>query len=273
MVIATSGHARIAYDVTGGSEDGTDVLLFHAGVTDRRSWAGVVERLAPRHRCVSYDARTFGETTYEPQPGWSHADDAVAVLDAAGVGRAVFVACSMGGATALDVALDHPERCLALVLIGTAIRGAPYPEVTDGPAAALEAQTEAAEKAEDLDEVNRLEAWTWLDGPAAPEGRVGGEARELFLDMNGMALRAPEAGPEADQADTWPRLGDVTVPTLFLVGSLDMPDIQSIDEQAAGVIPGARLVRLEGVAHLPQMEADATFFREVSDFVDQVAAG
>jgi pimeloyl-ACP methyl ester carboxylesterase len=270
-MIATSGRARIAYDVSGGSEDGVDVLLFHAGVTDRRSWAAVVESLGLRHRCVSFDARTFGETTYEPQTGWSHADDAVAVLDAAGVGSAVFVACSMGGATALDVALDHTERCSALVLIGTAIRGAPYPEITVGPAAALEAQTEAAEEAEDLDEVNRLEAWTWLDGPAAPEGRVGGEARELFLDMNGKALRAPDPGPRAEQVDTWPRLGDVTVPTLVLVGSLDMPDIQAVDEEAAGVIPGARLVRLDGVAHLPQMEADTTFLREIGDFVDRVA--
>ncbi len=271
-MIATSGRARIAYDVTGGSDEGTDVLLLHAGVTDRRSWASVIESIGPRHRCVAYDARGFGGTTYERQPGWSPVEDAVAVMDAAGLDRAVLVAGSMGGATALDVALEHPGRCRALVLIGTAIRGAPYPEITEGPAAALEAQTEAAEEADDVDEVNRLEAWTWLDGPGAREGRVGGETRELFLDMNGKALRAPDPGPKADQDDTWQGLAQIAVPTLLLVGSLDMPDFQIVDEQAADIVPGARLVRLDGVAHLPQLEADPNCLREISAFVDRVSS-
>jgi len=40
----------------------------------------------------------------------------------------------------------------------------------------------------------------WLDGPSAAEGRVGGPARELFLDMNGRALRAPDPGEQAEIA-------------------------------------------------------------------------
>ena len=44
------------------SKDGADVLLIHAGVNDRRSWQHVVERLGPRHRCVAYDTRGYGET-------------------------------------------------------------------------------------------------------------------------------------------------------------------------------------------------------------------
>jgi pimeloyl-ACP methyl ester carboxylesterase len=55
-VFAASSSAQLAYDVT-GAEGGADVLRIHAGVTDRRSWRHVVERLAPRHRCVAYDAR------------------------------------------------------------------------------------------------------------------------------------------------------------------------------------------------------------------------
>ena len=39
---------------------------------------------------------------------------------------------------------------------------------------------EAADTAGDLDEVNRLEAWLWLDGPAGPEGRVSGPVREAL---------------------------------------------------------------------------------------------
>jgi pimeloyl-ACP methyl ester carboxylesterase len=266
-MFATSGHARLAYDVTGG-DGGVDVLLIHAGVNDRRSWRHVIERLAPRHRCVAYDMRGYGETTYEREEGWSPRDDALAVLDAAGLERPVVVACSMGGQAAIDLALAHPDGVAALALIGTAVRGAPYPEPTEGPTAELFARLEAADAAGDLDEVGRLEAWMWLDGPAAEEGRVGGPARELFLDMNGRALRAEDPGPEAELPDAWPRLGELTMPTLLMLGRLDAESIVAIDEQAATVIPGVRFVHLEGVAHVPHLEGDPTTLDEIAAFVD-----
>lgn len=271
-MFAISGRARLGYESTGG-EGGADVLLIHASVNDRRSWRHVVERLSPRHRCVAFDTRGFGETTYEPEDGWSPVADAVAVLDAAGVERAIIVACSMGGQTAIDLALAHPGRVAGLVLIGTAIRGAPYPELTEGPTAELEAKIESAEAVGDIDEVGRLEAWMWLDGPWAEEGRVGGPARELFLDMNGRALRAEDPGEQAEIAPAWPRLAEITAPTLVLIGRLDADDMKAIDEQAAEVIPGARLRWLEGVAHVPHVEGDPGTLDEIAAFVDALARG
>jgi pimeloyl-ACP methyl ester carboxylesterase len=269
-MFATSGRARIAYEIA-GADGGADVLLMHAGVNDRRSWRHVVARLGPRHRCVAYDMRGFGETEYDPEHGWSPVDDAVAVLDAAGAERAVVVACSMGGRCALDLALARPERVAGLLLIGTAIRGATYPELPEGPTAELDRQIEAADAAGDLDEVGRLEAWLWLDGPGAPEGRVSGETRDLFLEMNGRALRAPDPGEQAELPDAWPRLGEIAVPTLFLVGRLDAEEIAAVDEQAAARIPGARLQRLDGVAHVPHLEGDPRTLDEIEAFVDALA--
>jgi pimeloyl-ACP methyl ester carboxylesterase len=266
-MFATSGRARLAYDVTGG-EGGADVLLIHAGVNDRRSWHHVVERLGPRHRCVAYDTRGYGETTYERENGWSPDADALAVLDAAGLQQAVVVACSMGGQAAIDLTLAHPDRVTALLLIGTAVRGAPYPDLQKGPTAELEKRIEAADAAGDIDEINRLEAWMWLDGPEAEEGRVGGPARELFLDMNGRALRAEDPGEQAELPAAWPRLGGLGVPTLVMIGRLDAEDVRVIDEQAAGMIPGARLRWLEGGAHVPHLEGDAATLDEISAFAD-----
>jgi pimeloyl-ACP methyl ester carboxylesterase len=268
-MFATSGRARLAYEIT-GADGGRDVLVIHAGVNDRRSWRDVIERLAPAHRCVAYDMRGFGETTYEREDGWSPVRDAVAVLDAAGLERAVVVACSIGGRAAIDLALARPDRVAALLLIGPAVRGSPDPGIYSGPTYGLNALIEAADAAGDLDEVNRLEAWMWLDGPAAEEGRVGGAARELFLDMNGRALGAPDAGREADTSAAWPRLGEIAVPTLVLIGRLDAEDIQVIGEQAAGLIPNARLRFLDGVAHVPQLEGDPATLDEVSRFVDSL---
>jgi pimeloyl-ACP methyl ester carboxylesterase len=122
---------------------------------------------------VSYDARGFGETTYEPEP-FTRRGDALAVMDAAGVGAAFVVGCSMGGGTAIDLTLANPRRVIALVLIGSAVSGAPYPDITLEPIASMVKAAEDAETTGDLDELNRLEAHLWLDGPTAPEGRVGG---------------------------------------------------------------------------------------------------
>lgn len=115
--------------------------------------------------------------------------DAIAVMDAAGVEQAVVIGSSMGGQAALDLTLAHPNRVSGLVLIGTAVRGAPYLDINEGPTAELDTIIESAENASGIDEVNRLEARIWLDGPTADEGRVVGAARDLFLEMNGKALR------------------------------------------------------------------------------------
>lgn len=266
-MFASSGQARLAYDST-RDQDGADVLLIHAGVNDRRSWRHVVERLGSRHRCVAFDARGLGETVYEREDGWSPVSDAVAVLDAAGLERPVVVACSMGGQTAIDLALAHPDRVAGLVLVGTAIRGAPYPDLTEGPTAEMNARLEQADSSGNLDEIGRLEAWMWLDGPGATEGRVSGPARELFLDMNGRALRAESPGEEAELPAAWPRLGEIAVPTLVMIGQLDTEEIQAVGEPAARMIPGARLKLLAGVAHVPHLEADPTALHEIAAFAD-----
>jgi pimeloyl-ACP methyl ester carboxylesterase len=261
----------VAYDVTGG-DGGADVLLIHAGVNDRRSWRQVIDRLAPRHRCIAPDARGYGETEYEPEDGWSPVADTLAVLDDAGAtDPAVVIACSMGGQTAVDLALAHPDRVAGLLLIGTAIRGAPYPELTEGPTFELNARFEEAEAAEDLEELERLDAWMWLDGPSSPEGRVGGATRKLFLEMNGCALRAPDPGAQAELPDAWARLGEISVPTLILIGRLDTEELLAIDELAAGLIPGAQLRYLDGVAHVPHLEGDAATLDEIVAFVDSLA--
>jgi pimeloyl-ACP methyl ester carboxylesterase len=265
-----SGRAQLAYEVTGAG-GGVDVALIHAGVNDRRSWRHVVARLTGSHRCIAFDARGCGETSFEPEDGWSAVSDTLAVLDAAGCGRSVLVACSMGAQTAVDLTLAHPERVAGLVLIGAAIRGAPYPEIVGGATADLSAALEAADEAGDVDEIARLDAWMWLDGPSAVEGRVGGPTRELFLDMNGRALRAPDPGEPAETSPAWPRLGEIAAPTLVLVGRLDVEEIQAIDELAAGMIPDARLRVLDGVAHVPHLEADPTTLDEIAAFVDSLA--
>lgn len=110
--------------------------------------------------------RGFGETTYEREDGWSPVTDALAVLDAAGFEQPVVIACSMGGQTAIDLALAHPDRVAGLVLIGAAVRGAPYPDIEEGPTAELNARIESADAAGEGDPVTLDEIAAFVDALA-----------------------------------------------------------------------------------------------------------
>jgi pimeloyl-ACP methyl ester carboxylesterase len=259
-----SGAARLACTVRG---DGPALLLLHAGVTDSRSWDPLVAHLGAGVRTIAYDRRGFGETTYDPAPHRG-VDDALAVLDAEGVESALVIGASNGGRRAVDLALAHPERVSALVLIGAGVSGAPeeHPSIYPERVQRLYAAYEAAEDSDDLDELNRIEAHAWLDGWAADEGRVQGPVRDLFLEMNRIALHAADPGPEAEPVPAWDRLGRLTVPTLVLCGDLDVV-CTSASAHLAAAIPDARHETLVGTGHLPHLEAHARTMEVIGDFV------
>ncbi|CAN5558693.1 alpha/beta hydrolase [soil metagenome] len=263
-----SGSARIAYDVQGS---GPDVLLMHAGVTDRRSWQPLIHHLGGRFRTVAYDRRGFGETTYRPEP---HLEplDTLSVLDAVGAHAAIVVGASNGGRRAVDLALAHPERVHSLVLVGAGVSGAPELDETvfSADVQALVARYEAADEGGDLDLLNRIEAHAWLDGWTAPEGRVSGPVRDLFLAMNGNALRSPDPGPEQQPEPAWDRLAEISVPTLVLCGDLDAISLPASEHLAAN-IPGATYEVLEGTGHLPHLEAHARTLEAIAAFLDASA--
>ncbi|MFB7844886.1 alpha/beta fold hydrolase [Microbacterium sp. NPDC056052] len=265
--IAVPG-ARLAVEESGPS-DAVSALLIHAGVTDRRSWSGLTEVLDPTIRSIRYDARGYGATVTEEHDGWSPVADARAVLDAAALDTAIVIGCSMGGRTAIDLALVSPQRVRALVLIAPAISGAPAP-VLDEITTELDRRGDEALDRGDLATVNRIEAELWLDGPGRT-GRVGDGPRRLFLAMNGDALAAGTPGTKAQDAVAWDRLGEIRVPTLVLVGSLDLSHVRAAARHAAATIPGAEFVELEDAAHLPHVEGHAAALSAIAGFVNRLA--
>lgn len=268
MPVVSRGSARLAYDVTGS---GPDVLLLHAGVTDARSWGPLRERIGTGRRIVAHDRRGYGDTVATPEPH-DPVDDALAVLDAAGVERTTVVGASRGGRLAIDLALLHPDRVSGLVLIGTGVRGAPELDIAvfADPVRALEADYADAEEGADPDELNRVEAHAWLDGWSAREGRVRGWARDLFLAMNGLHIQlADQAGPEIGGVpDAWARVAEIAVPTLVLVGERDDTAIAT-SQHLGATIPGARLEILDGTGHLPHLEGHRRCLDLIAGFLSR----
>jgi pimeloyl-ACP methyl ester carboxylesterase len=86
--------------------------------------------------------------------------------------------------------------------------------------------------------------------------------------MPASTIDAADPGEQADIAPAWPRLGEIAAPTLVMIGRLDAEDVQVIDEQAAAIIPGARLCWLDGVAHVPHLEGDPATLAEIAAFAD-----
>jgi len=237
--------------------DGQPAVLLHAGVADRRSWHAVADALSPAMGVVAYDMRGYGETsgvTY----GFSHLEDLNAVLDQVASGPVWLVGSSMGGELAIDAALASPDRVAGLVLLAPAVSGAPEPTVFDADTDRLVRMWEAAQTSGEIDEINRVEMWLWLDGPSASEGRVSGPARDLALAMNAIALKndIPEESGKSGMA-AWSRLEEIAVPVTVACGSLDLPFMIARSKELADWLPLSRFEMFEGMAHLPYLEQPA----------------
>ena len=252
---------EMAYDDTGRGEP---LLLLHAGIADRSMWDDVTPMLAEHHRVIACDLRGFGETTLPDGP-FVYAADVAGLLAVLGIERAHVVGASLGGHVALDLALAHPHLVDRLVLVGPGIDGWSH----EPALRSLWDEEEAAFARGDLDEVAWINVRTWLDGPTRGEDEVPAALRRRVFEMQRAAL--DHENPAATGGWLTPsrreQLGQVTAPTLVLVGALDQRDFRRIARVLADEIPGATFEELRGVAHLPPLERPEAFARTVLAFL------
>lgn len=102
---------------------GETVLFIHEFAGDTRSWGPQVRRFCRSYQCVTYAARGYpGSDVPTEAARYSQqlaVDDAVAVLDALETERAHVFGISMGGFTALHLAMQSPSRVRSVVAAGT----------------------------------------------------------------------------------------------------------------------------------------------------------
>ncbi len=260
----------LSFDVTG---DGRPVVLAHAGIADRRMWDDVVPALARTRRVIRYDARGYGRTvTTEPVP-YSNRQDIVDLLDHLGIDRAALVGASRAGTITLDTAIEFPSRVAAVVSVAGGISG------FDGGETEVEAdafrEVDRLEEARDWEQLVAREMELWVDGLGQGRDRVP-EVRRRVAEMDLEAYRhhadEPLDGVLPLRPPAVDRLGEVRVPVLAIVGTLDTSGTLAAAGTIASEIAGARLVELPGVAHMVSMEVASRFIEIVESFLDEVGA-
>lgn len=217
-------------------------------------WHPQWSHFAATNPLVRIDMRGFGENPPATEP-FRRSDDVMAVLDAEGIEQAIFVGGSMGGRVALDVAIDHPERILGLMLIGAAGPSHDWsPEVQK-----LWAAESAALDQADIDLAVEVNLDFWLDGPDREAADLSAADRQLVADMQRRAfeleLAHPGAVDETRRTDLDDRLPDIAVPASVLYGDCDARDIEQIARVLAAALPDAELHPVPNTAHLPALES------------------
>jgi 3-oxoadipate enol-lactonase len=266
MAFATaSDGTRLHYEVF-GPRHGEPLLLIQGLGADSRGWLRQRRALGGRFRCVVFDNRGAGRSDHPPGPYDLEvmADDALAVLDAAGVARAHVMGASMGGILAQVIAVRHPERIRSLVLACTACRHHEWRRE-------LLAEWAEVAEADGMGPFAR-QAVRWLIGPRSLRrfwpavGLVGPLAMTGSPDAFVAQVRAILAMDATLRAE----LSSIAVPVLVLVGSQDILTPMGDSEELAEEIPGAELVVIRGAAHGFMLEHGAAFNRTVVEFLDRV---
>ena len=267
---ARSGEVSIAYQVTG--EGALDLLFLPGWISQiEQLWEApamrrFLERLAVFNRLILFDRRGTGlsDRTREPQTLDQDAEDALAVLDAAGSERAALFTYSLGGLVGAKLAADHPQRVGALIMYASVARTSWAPDydwaLTSQERVEL-VERNAGEWGNPNSPVLKMLAPSMADDPALGE---------WFARMQRLAASPAEARTmvksmvDQDVRDTLPR---VRVPTLVMHRNHDLAWDVRHSRYLAQNIAGARYVELDGVDSFPFIGDSDAIVEEVEEFL------
>jgi 3-oxoadipate enol-lactonase len=246
-------------EVTGA---GSPVVLSHEGLLHSESWDTQVAALAADHRVARWDRRGYGRSP-RPTQAYSSVDDLAAVVRAVSDGPAALVGCSFGSLVTLHCALGHPELVAKLVLVGPIVSGLPFSEhfATRGGRGV---------PGPDTPDTEQIEYWSAVDPWfVAPGNTAARERLRALLTANPQNLRPPVELDRLPETPALPRLGEIAVPTLIVVGEHDIPDVHAHSGALHAGVPGATRVVVPGSGHLPHLEAPEAFTRLVCEFLTE----
>jgi len=267
MTTTAYSPAGIAYD-RAGPRGHLPVVLLHAGIADRRMWDPQWSALTGGRDVVRLDLRGFGESSVPPHGTLFPADDVLDTLAELGIERCHLVGASFGAGVAVEVALSRPEQVASLLL--SAPGGSLISEATPDLRAFIDAEGSALARG-DLDGAVEANLAWWVDSPQRGAGDVDPVVRDLVRQMQRRAFEVTTgwddvAEKELDPAALAPPT-EIKIPTLVLVGALDLQAIHDAAQRLEDGIAGARRVDWPGTAHLPSMERPDEFLALLRDWL------
>lgn len=242
--------ARVVYEVSGPST-GPVIILGHSLLCDTAMWRAVVPQLCESFRVINVEARGHGRSTAErPFSLEDLADDWLSILDAERVDRAVACGLSMGGMTAMRLALDHPLRVDRLLLLATSADVEP-----------MLARLRSRAMAEVVRRFGHIELFggiiaRLMFGEAALSTRS--ELKDELLEriyrhdpqQLYLAVRAV-----IDRGSIVHRLPAISCPTTVMVGSGDRAIPPATTRRIADLIPRAQVREIAEAGHLLAIES------------------
>ncbi len=251
------GDASIHYREAGSGND--VVLLLHAFPLHSGMWAPQLAGLAPRFRVIAPDYRGLGQSRPAPLATTMEiiAGDAVALLRKLGIRRAAVAGLSMGGYAALELYRRAPDLFRGLALCDTKAT----PDTVEQKAAREVFAENAVSK-----------GLPWVADDFAPkllrpnpDPAVMATVRGLVGAGTAQGVAAAQRGMER-RPDSVPTLARITCPTIVIFGDQDVLVPLGEGQRMAQTVKGARLVRIPGAGHLPNLENPPAFNAALSGF-------
>jgi pyruvate dehydrogenase E2 component (dihydrolipoamide acetyltransferase) len=263
--VALPGGVRLFYVLAGPAGAVPPLVFLHGLGGSGSTWQTVLADLAARHRVCALDLPGHGASD---KPAPATADYSVAglaravaqALDLLGLGQAVLVGHSLGGAVAMQVALDRPAAVSRLVLVDSAGLG---DEINPALLDRVEAAPSRAE-------ARRLLELFFYDDRHVLESAIEEMYQQFCSPGAHDAIRAAAAASftrARQQTDLPGRMRELQQPVLLLWGAEDRVISARHARAAAQAIDGAQVEVWENVGHVPQLEAADRFVGAIERFL------
>jgi pimeloyl-ACP methyl ester carboxylesterase len=276
--VVRRGGVEIGWERSG---EGDPALLFFSGdtIVASRMWKGQIPWFARRHTVITFDPPGNGRSTRTTDPA-AFADGelvahGLAVLDAAGVERAVYVGVCSGAGLSLLTAAEHPGRVVGVVAINPGLLLAPRlrhrrPDLFDEVLGSDDGWAKENRHYWKRDWAGYAE---FFFGQMLPEPHSTKQhedtvrwACETSVEVMLADMDCPASSPRADPDSAAALCRAVRCPVLVLNGDRDMCQTPERSLRVAE-LTGGELVVMEGSGHLPHARDPVKVNLEIAAFL------